>query len=141
MTVAPQDVFVGVKRKGAKLKNSLFWVAHVVSGKVPEKIRSRERLPCARAKAASLGIGMGGADSFRFAADVPNLDAAVVFYGVAPDETVLPKIKAPIAGLHSFTAETDCNVAKPTVNTTKADNVNILILDFMIFLLCVRWMF
>ena len=58
------------------------------------------KLPGARAKAASLGIGMGGADSFRFAADVPNLDAAVVFYGVAPDETALAKIKAPIAGFY-----------------------------------------
>jgi len=48
----------------------------------------------------ALGVGMGGADSFRFAADVPNLDAAVVFYGVAPDASVLAKIKTPIAGFY-----------------------------------------
>jgi len=58
------------------------------------------KLPGARPKSASLGIGMGGADSFRFAADVPNIDAAVVFYGVAPDEAVLAKVKAPVAGFY-----------------------------------------
>src|SRR5262249_58423456 len=39
------------------------------------------KLPRANGKSASLGIGMRGADSFRFAAEVPDLDAAVVFYG------------------------------------------------------------
>jgi carboxymethylenebutenolidase len=58
------------------------------------------KLPRAGAKSASLGVGMGGADSFRFAAEVSNLDAAVVFYGIAPDETVLAKVKAPIAGFY-----------------------------------------
>jgi len=56
--------------------------------------------PGANAKSASLGVGMGGADSFRFAADVASLDAAVVFYGVSPDETVLAKVKAPVAGFY-----------------------------------------
>jgi len=67
-------------------------------------------LPRARAKSAALGVGMGGADSFRLAAEVP-LDAAVAFYGVAPDDTVLARIKAPIAG---FYGEDDPRVM-PTV--------------------------
>jgi carboxymethylenebutenolidase len=58
------------------------------------------KLPGARARSASLGVGMGGADSFRFAAEMTNLDAAVAFYGTAPDESVLAKIKAPIAGFY-----------------------------------------
>jgi carboxymethylenebutenolidase len=58
------------------------------------------KLPRSRGKAAALGVGMGGADSFRFAADSPNLDAAVSFYGIAPDETVLEKIRAPLAGFY-----------------------------------------
>ena len=58
------------------------------------------RLPAARAKIASLGVGMGGADSFRFAAEAANLDAAVVFYGVAPSETILRSVKAPVAGFY-----------------------------------------
>src|SRR5436190_385222 len=68
------------------------------------------KLPRALAKSAALGVGMGGADSFRFAADVP-IDAAVAFYGVAPDDTVLARIKAPIAG---FYGEDDPRVM-PTV--------------------------
>jgi len=73
------------------------------------------KLPRARAKSAALGVGMGGADSFRFAADVP-IDAAVAFYGVAPDDTVLTKIKAPLAG---FYGEDDPRVM-PTVVTADA---------------------
>jgi carboxymethylenebutenolidase len=58
------------------------------------------KLPRASAKSASLGVGMGGADSFRFAAEVADLNAAVVFYGTAPDESVLGKVKAPVAGFY-----------------------------------------
>ena len=74
------------------------------------------KLPGARAKSASLGAGMGGADSFRFAAEVPDLDAAVVFYGVAPDETVLANVRAPVAG---FYGEDDPRVI-PTVRAAEA---------------------
>jgi len=73
------------------------------------------KLPRARAKSASLGIGMGGADSFRFAAEQANLDAAVAFYGIAPDEPVLAKVKAPIAG---FYGEDDPRVM-PTVKVAE----------------------
>ena len=68
------------------------------------------KLSRARAKSAALGVGMGGADSLRLAADVP-MDAAVAFYRVAPDDTVLARIKAPIAG---FYGEDDPRVM-PTV--------------------------
>ncbi len=73
------------------------------------------KLPRARGKVASVGVGMGGADSFRFAAEVPNLDAAVVFYGIAPNDALLAKINAPVAG---FYGEDDPRVM-PTV--TAAD--------------------
>ena len=59
---------------------------------------------------------MGGADSFRFAAEVPNLDAAVSFYGIAAGESVLAKVKAPIAG---FYGEDDPRVMA-TVRTAEA---------------------
>src|ERR1044072_9220556 len=58
------------------------------------------KLPRAGGKIASLGFGMGGADSFRFAAAVPELHAAVVFYGVSPDAPALTRIKAPVLGLY-----------------------------------------
>jgi carboxymethylenebutenolidase len=57
-------------------------------------------LPRSNGKSASLGFCMGGGHSFRFAGDVPELNAAVVFYGVAPDETTMARIKAPVLGLY-----------------------------------------
>jgi carboxymethylenebutenolidase len=57
-------------------------------------------LPRSNGKSASLGFCMGGGHSFRFAGDVPELNAAVVFYGVAPDEATMAKIKAPVLGLY-----------------------------------------
>ena len=74
------------------------------------------KLPRARGKAASLGVGMGGADSFRLAADAPNLDAAVVFYGISPEDSVLARVKAPVAG---FYGEDDPRVM-PTVRAAEA---------------------
>jgi carboxymethylenebutenolidase len=74
------------------------------------------KLPRANGKSASLGLGMGGADSFRFAADAPKLEAAVVFYGIAPDEGVLARVKAPVAG---FYGEDDARVM-PTVRAAEA---------------------
>jgi carboxymethylenebutenolidase len=58
------------------------------------------KLSRARAKSASLGVGMGGADSFRFAAEVADLDAAVAFYGIAPGEAVLARVRTAIAGFY-----------------------------------------
>ena len=58
------------------------------------------KLPRASGKSASLGVGMGGADSFRAAAEVADLNAAVIFYGAAPYERALAKVKAPVAGFY-----------------------------------------
>jgi carboxymethylenebutenolidase len=74
------------------------------------------KLPRVRAKSAALGVGMGGADSFRLAAEASNLDAAVVFYGIAPDESLLSRVKAPVAG---FYGEDDSRVMQ-TVTAAEA---------------------
>jgi carboxymethylenebutenolidase len=74
------------------------------------------KLPRANGRSGSLGIGMGGADSFQFAAEVADLNAAVVFYGTSPADSVLAKIKVPIAG---FYGEDDARVI-PTVNRAEA---------------------
>jgi carboxymethylenebutenolidase len=58
------------------------------------------KLPRANGRIASLGVGSGGALSFRFAAEAPTVHAAVVFYGAAPDENVLRRIKAPVIGFY-----------------------------------------
>ena len=74
------------------------------------------KLPRANGKSASLGIGMGGADSFQFAAEAQDLNAAVVFYGTSPADSVLAKINAPVAG---FYGEDDARVI-PTVKRAEA---------------------
>lgn len=76
-----------------------------------------KKLPRWNGKAASIGFCMGGGNSFRFAAEVPELDAAVVFYGGTPVEELLTKIKAPVL---AFYGEDDARVtaaAEPTKAT------------------------
>lgn len=59
------------------------------------------KLPEANGKSASIGFCGGGTRSFAFAAEVPELNAAVVYYGSAPtSEAELAKIKAPVLGLY-----------------------------------------
>lgn len=51
-------------------------------------------------KVASIGFGPGATFSFRFAAEAPTVDAAVVFYGPAPGEGTLQKVKVPVLGFY-----------------------------------------
>jgi carboxymethylenebutenolidase len=75
------------------------------------------KLPRANGKTASLGFCAGGGNSFRFAAEVPDLNAAVVFYGVAPAEADLARINAPVLGLYG---ENDARVTSTVEATTAA---------------------
>ncbi len=58
------------------------------------------KLPRSSGKVASLGYSTGGTLSFRFAAEVPGLSAAVVFYGLPPSEAMLAKINAPLLAFY-----------------------------------------
>lgn len=58
------------------------------------------KLPAANGKSATLGFCWGGARSFAYAADQPQLDAAVVYYGTSPDAAKLAQVKAPVLGLY-----------------------------------------
>jgi carboxymethylenebutenolidase len=81
------------------------------------------KLPRANGKSAAIGFCMGGTNSFTFATEVPDLDAAVIFYGGAPsegfsgppNEAALAKIEAPVLG---FYGENDARVTA-TVEPTK----------------------
>jgi len=64
------------------------------------------KLPRANGAIGSLGVGAGGTLSFRFAAEAPAVHAAVVFYGTAPDENVLRRVKAPVIGFYGEDDET-----------------------------------
>lgn len=73
------------------------------------------KLPQSNGKSGSMGFCAGGGNSFRFAAEVPEHNASVVFYGTAPSEEELAKIKAPVLG---FYGENDARVTA-TVEPTK----------------------
>lgn len=79
------------------------------NAKLPEDVRINlykaayewaTKLPRANGKTASIGFCVGGTNSFRFAAEVPELDAAVVYYGNSPNEAVIAKINAPVLGFY-----------------------------------------
>ena len=56
------------------------------------------KLPRANGKTGSIGFCAGGGNSFRFAGEVPDLNAAVVFYGTPPSEDLVKKINAAVLG-------------------------------------------
>lgn len=74
------------------------------------------KLARANGKSASLGFCMGGTNSWIFATEVPDVNAAVVYYGTAPDEAALARIKAPVIG---FFGEDDARITA-TVDPTAA---------------------
>jgi carboxymethylenebutenolidase len=73
--------------------------------------------PRASGKVATVGFCAGGTYSFRFAGEVPEIDAAVVFYGTQPDATIMSKIKAPVLG---FYGEDDARVTSTVESTVSA---------------------
>jgi carboxymethylenebutenolidase len=56
------------------------------------------KLPAANGKSATIGFCWGGGRSFAYAASQPALNAAVVYYGTAPEAADLARIKAPVLG-------------------------------------------
>lgn len=73
------------------------------------------KLPRANGKSASIGFCGGGTNSFQFAAEVPELTAAVVYYGTGPKEADIAKIKAPVLGMYG---EVDSRIDSTIDGTT-----------------------
>src|SRR5208282_5664121 len=71
-------------------------------------------LPRANGKSASVGYDTGGAYSFRFAAEAPQLNAVVVFYGMPPDKAAMAKIKAPILAFYGEVDPESTSTVEPT---------------------------
>jgi carboxymethylenebutenolidase len=66
------------------------------------------KLSRANGRSAALGFCMGGSNAWLLAAEAPDLNAAVVYYGSHPaDEAVFARIKAPVIG---FFGEDDARV-------------------------------
>jgi len=59
-----------------------------------------EKLPSSNGKSATVGYCWGGSMSFWYATQTPDLSAAVVYYGTAPDAAALEKLKVPVLGLY-----------------------------------------
>ncbi len=60
------------------------------------------KLPAANGKVTVAGYCWGGSQSFRFATNRPDLKAAFVFYGSAPEtKEELARIKAPVFGFYA----------------------------------------
>jgi len=75
------------------------------------------KLPRANGKTGSIGFCAGGGNSFRFAGEVPELNAAVVYYGTPPTPEVMAQIKAPVLG---FYGENDARVTSTVAPTITA---------------------
>ena len=60
---------------------------------------------------------MGGGNSFRFASEIPELNAAVVFYGTPANQEMLAKIKAPVL---AFYGDDDARVTATMAPTEAA---------------------
>ena len=73
------------------------------------------KLPRANGKTGSIGFCAGGGNSFRFAGEVPDLNASVVFYGTPPNEDLVKKINAPVL---AFYGENDARVTATAAPTT-----------------------
>jgi carboxymethylenebutenolidase len=59
------------------------------------------KLPASDGRLFVTGIGWGGAQSFRFAADRSDLAAALVFCGASPDKAAIARIKGTIFGFYA----------------------------------------
>jgi carboxymethylenebutenolidase len=59
------------------------------------------KLPASNGTLFVAGIGWGGAQSFRFAADRPNVAAALVFCGASPDKDSIARIKGSVFGFYA----------------------------------------
>ena len=59
------------------------------------------KLPASNGKVSVIGFCWGGSQAFRYATHNPNLEAAFVFYGTAPeDPQAFQNIKAPVYGFY-----------------------------------------
>lgn len=77
------------------------------------------KLPHSNGKGATIGFCAGGGSSFRFAAEVPELRAAVVYYGTPPTEAEMARIKAPVLGFYGENDARVTSTVEPTIAAMK----------------------
>jgi carboxymethylenebutenolidase len=79
------------------------------------------KLERANGRSASIGFCMNGGNTFRFAAEIPELDAAVSYYGNPSKDSDFSKIKAPVL---AFYGEEDARVTSTLPGTQAAMKAN-----------------
>jgi carboxymethylenebutenolidase len=77
------------------------------------------KLSAANGKSATVGFCWGGSTSFMYASVQPALNAAVVYYGTAPDAAALASIKAPVLGLYGGDDARVTSTVEPTAAEMK----------------------
>lgn len=76
-----------------------------------------ENIPSFNGKVAVAGFCWGGSQTFRYATDAPDIDAALVFYGSPPEREQLKNISAPVYG---FYGENDQRINSTIPDTEEA---------------------
>lgn len=105
IVLAP-DLLSGLGPKGGGTDSLGDEVGKVIRTLTPAQVSARLdaarawglKQPSANGKSGVVGFCWGGGMSFQYAAAQPGLQAAVVYYGVAPDAAALAKIHAPVLG-------------------------------------------
>jgi len=105
IAVAP-DLITGLGPNGGGTESvaSRDEVVQLIRNLTPEMAKSRldavrawaAKLPAANGKVAAIGFCWGGSRSFEYAASEPPIQAAVVYYGTAPDSATLLRVQAPV---------------------------------------------
>ena len=81
------------------------------------------KLPASDGRLFVTGIGWGGAQSFRFAADRSDVAAALVFCGASPDKDSIARIKASIFGFYAANDKSVNATVPPAQAAAKAADV------------------
>ena len=78
------------------------------------------KLPAASGRLFVAGFCYGGSQSFRYATNRPDLKAAFVFYGTAPTDDSINRIKAPVYGFYGGNDARVTSTVEPTKEKMKA---------------------
>lgn len=81
------------------------------------------KLPATNGTLFVAGVGWGGAQSFRFAAERPDLAAALVFCGASPDKDSIARIKGSVFGFYVANDERVDATLPPAQAAAKAAGV------------------
>lgn len=125
IAIAP-DLLSGMAPKGGRTKDlTQSQATEAVSRLNPDQVTADLnaaadyglKLPASNGKLYVVGFCWGGGQSFRFATNRGDLQAAFVFYGPPPDKDAMSRIKAPVYG---FYAGNDARIDAMIPGTTAA---------------------